>query len=427
MNQDNRISLIDLFAFFIRKFWFLFVGALVGMVLILSGHIILSNTTERIEAYNERLSSFKENLSSLESLRDNYKLNLKLINDVESFSPIFSDGMIFVSKIIITIDSDSVVQTNTETGNSIIGHELSSFWSSLDLASTVGSDSDNDILSASIIFEQSGQSASIRVYSEDRDEAEKYAAAIVDAFVSYFDTREHLSIGSKAITTSIASKSAIVSIRDPFVTDKNEFLKKCFDTEVAISTLKKDAPSKYHPLRYAVIGFFVGGVAVAFLLCVIFITRNPFTSSFNVEKELDVPFLGAFFTDNGILSKLSRKTMGERLFKNKDDSVEYLKGCLSSKSFNSADVVNRITLISSLKNDEVDEIADNVKTLLKDVGLESIFLDNSLENPLAIKTIENSGAVILLEKQWISRIALARINKNLASKMNKKVLGFIIC
>ena len=35
--------------------------------------------------------------------------------------------------------------------NNVVGHEISSFWNNLDLASIVGSDLDNDVFKASVV------------------------------------------------------------------------------------------------------------------------------------------------------------------------------------------------------------------------------------------------------------------------------------
>ena len=65
--------------------------------------------------------------------------------------------------------------------------------------------------------------------------------------------------------------------------------------------------------------------------------------------------------------------------------------------------------------------------MLTNAGYESTFIGDSSENPLTVKTVEDCKSVILLERQWYSKIQFAIMNKDLASKMDKKVLGFIIC
>lgn len=427
MDQDNytEISLVDIFAYFVKKFWVLLIGALVGMALLLSYHYISSNTAKKEEAYEKSLSKYKVELSSLESTLDNLNLKLDFANDVESTSPFFLNNLIYVSRIMIAVDSN--MTSDSESASNAIGQEISSFWNSLDLAATVGSDLDNDLLKASIIFERAGQSASIRVYSEDKTRAEKYATSIVDAFVSYYDTREHLSVGSKTMTTSVAPKNEIAKIRDQFISDKTALQTKIYDTEAEIKSMKKEAPSKYHPLKNAVIGFFVGGIIVAIILGIGFVSRNPITSSFSAERELGVPFLGALFIDKKPFSKLARKIIGERSFKSNDEAIDYLKSSFASKSFTSSDSKKAITLISSLKEVEVDKKAEEVVSILKEEGFKAAFVGNSSENPLTIKTLENNDSVILLVRQWNSKIQLDKLNKDLVTKMEKKVLGFIIC
>lgn len=427
MDKDNYtvITLLDLVAYFVKKFWVLLVGALVGMVLLLSFHFILSNSTKKVEAFEKDLAKYKAELSSLESTLDNLNLKLDFANEVESTSPIFSNDQIFVSRIMIAVDSKLV--SDSESASNAVRQEISSLWSSLDLASTFGSDLDNDVLKASIIFECVGQSATIRVFAKEKRTAEMYASSLVDVFINYFNSREHLSVGSKSIVTTVATKSEIVTIRDQFISDKTDLQKKAFTTEAEIKALKKEAPSKYHPLKNAVIGFFVGGIIVAVMLAIGFVLRNPVTCSFSIEKNLAIPFLGALFIDNCFLSKLARRIMGERTFKSYDDSAEFLKSNFSTKAFTDARNGKSIVIISSVDGADVEKKENAINDLLKEEGFDVSFIGNSSENPLTIKTIEESGAVILFERQWISRIQLASMNKNTALKMGKKVLGFIVC
>ena len=427
MDQDNytEISLVDLFAYFVKKFWVLLIGALVGMAVILSFHYISSNSAKKVEAYEKSLTKYKVELLSLESILNNLNLKLDFANEVESISPFFSDDQVYVSRIMIAVDS--FLASDSESASNAVGQEISSFWNSLDLASTVGSDLENDLLKASIIFERAGQSASIKVYAEEKRIAENYASSIVNAFASYYDSREHLSIGSKTVITSIASKYEIVKIRDQFISEKTNLQAKIFDTEAEIKTLKKEAPSKYHPLKNAVIGFFAGGIIVALILGIFFVSSNPITSSFSAEKELGIPFLGALFIENKFFSRLARRIIGERAFKNKDEAIEYVNGSFNSNSFKVADKKQTIVIITSLKDIEVDKRAGEIESILKEACFESTYIGNSSENPLTIKTIEDNDSVILLVRQWNSKMQLTKMNKNLANKMGKKVLGFIIC
>lgn len=426
MDQNyTGISLVDLLAYFVKKFWVLLIGALAGMVLLLSYHYISSNSAKSIEEYENNLSKYKAELSSLESTLDNLNMKLEFYNEIESISPIYSSNQIYVSGIMISFDSDVI--STSESGKSIVGQEISRFWNNLDLSSVVGSGLDSDVLKASIIFELSGLLATIRVYDEDKDVAERYATSIVDSFVSYFDGRKSLNLGSKTITTSVASKNEIALIREQIISDKTSLQTELLDTEAKIKTLEGNVPAKYHTKKNAVIGFLIGGVAVAGALGMGFSLHNPVTSSFGIEKTIAVPFLGAIFIDNGFFSKLARRIMVERSFTSLDDSIEYLRNSFSTKSFTAAENKKNISLMSSVDDKYVENIANKVMTLLKEEGYDVTFIGNSSENPLTMKTIENNEAVILLERQWISKMQLLSMNKDLAFKMDKKVLGFIIC
>lgn len=426
MDQNyTGISLVDLLAYFVKKFWVLLIGALAGMVLLLSYHYISSNSAKSIEEYENNLSKYKAELSSLESTLDNLNMKLEFYNEIESISPIYSSNQIYVSGIMISFDSDVI--STSESGKSIVGQEISRFWNNLDLSSVVGSGLDSDVLKASIIFELSGLLATIRVYDEDKDVAERYATSIVDSFVSYFDGRKSLNLGSKTITTSVASKNEIALIREQIISDKTSLQTELLDTEAKIKTLEGNVPAKYHTKKNAVIGFLIGGVAVAGALGMGFSLHNPVTSSFGIEKTIAVPFLGAIFIDNGFFSKLARRIMVERSFTSLDDSIEYLRNSFSTKSFTAAENKKNISLMSSVDDKYVENIANKVMTLLKEEGYDVTFIGNSSENPLTMKTIENNEAVILLERQWISKMQLLSMNRDLAFKMDKKVLGFIIC
>ena len=423
-----KVSLVDLLAYFVKKFWVLFIGALVGMVLLLSFHYISSNTDKNVEAYEKSLSKYNAELLSREQLLDNLKLRLGFLSEVESNSPFFSDGTIYVSKVSFTVDpSDGVITSNNENGFFDVAPEVTMFWKNMDFSSLVGSNLDNDIEKASIVFVQAGHSVSFSVYSEDKNKAEKYSSSILDAYINYFDGRDYFSLVSKTISTSIASKQEIANIVSNYVAEKTELQTNIFDKEEEIEALKKEVPSKYRPLKTAVIGFFACGVIVAIILGTGFALRNPVTSSFSVEKAIAIPFLGALFIDKGFFARFARKILVERSFRKYDDSLDFLKSSFTTKAFTDAIKTKGITIISSLKDAGVEEKSNEVMELLKEEGYDVTFISDTSENPLAIKTIEEKEAVIFIERQWFSKLQLIIMNKDLAIKMGKNILGFIIC
>ena len=410
MDKDNYtvISLIDLIAYFVKKFMVLLIGALVGTALLLSFKLASSTSS----------SNQSGALRILQMQQD-------FIDEVESNNPVFKEGELFCSKIAINVNSDEnvVIDSNGKT-LSAIGLEIESFWNNLDVASLVGSTQDSDVLKSAILFKQTGFLTTIVIYSNDRSESERLATAILKEFIALLNSRESSNkISYSSVSTSSASINDVAGMLEQLEAEKT----KLQDEMAKVVSNANNSISKKQLIKYAVIGFLFGGVVTVLILGIRFISRNPVTNSFDLEKTLSVPFLGAVFIDKGFLSKLARIMIGERQFKSDDEAESFLKGSFSSKAFISTNECKRIAILSSTNGKDIEKRASKVVELLKSFGFEASFIGDSTDNPATIGTLEKSDAVILLDRQWVSKTNLAKVNKSMADAAGKRILGFVIC
>lgn len=417
MDQNNSnyvISIADFFAFLVKKFWILLIGALLGTALLLSFNFY-------------SVSRAGDPASNIVAERTIGNLNekLRLMDEVSKTGLVFVSNDLYCSKFIIVLDPVNYLDSSSKDRNMTNSNPSADFitiwWRNLDLSSLVHSEEDNDILKWSMTCFVKGTTAGLTVFSDSKDTAERYATLIRDDFSKYFvDSTWEPVIGP--ITTS---KASVTDISDYF----SVFSKEKASIQEEISETSKIIPEAAKPqiAKYSIFGFLLGGFVSIILLSCVFISRNPLASSYSTEYRLSLPFLGACFLDNDFFSKLARRIIGERHFKDKKEESQYLKAHFLDKFFvNSADV-KRIVVISSSSARCVSTIAQDVCRTISESGFEVSFIGDSTNSPELNKIIENTDAVVVLEKQWKTKTQLARVNRDIALKHNKKVLGFILC
>lgn len=424
----SAISLISLFAYYLKKFWILLIGAIVGVVLVLSVHIVKANSSEGIEAYEKKLASYENKLSVAELSLANYEHELEFLNEVESTSPLFKGEAMYKAVLTFNVNTEGEI-TILESGEIIsrFGQEISAFWKTLDVASLVQSSQDNELLKASMSLVSSGNVAVLSVFSESLETAEQYASVLMDAMESFVKRISGSQGYSSGLSTSTASSSEITEIVKKHTSKKTLLLNEISKTEDTLKDLRNNVPSKYHFLKFGVLGFIAGGVVTVLILGVLFVSRNPLVSSFNTERCLSAIFLGALFINNDLFSRLARKTIGERSFKTEEDAVAYIRNSFESKQF-ANDLGNKpIVILSSSDDAVVGKKAEVIISVLKEAGYNASYVGNSSENPESILAVEESDAVVLLDRQFVSRTQLVRSNAVLAEKTGKRILGFILC
>lgn len=431
MEQNNSysvISIVDLFAYCVKKFWVLLFGALIGLVLLLSYHIYDSNTEKKVESYNKEVARYNEKLQaeeqSLRILNDDFQFVVK----VYAQNPLFGSGDVYSAVVLFSVDSKKEVKI-TENGMIVseIGQRIEKIWDTLDLSLIVGSNVESDVLKTSISFSSNGLMFMIQAYSDSKEVADAYATRVFDYFSSILEEDDENSISFMNASVSKVSKEEINNQIKGIVSRRASIMSQIVKIEDEIKSSKRNSPSKYHFFRFSALGVIAGGLVSLLCVAIGFVSKNPITSSFSMEKNLSMQFLGSMFVDNGVLTKISRRIIGERKFKNDREAEEFIKNTISSKYFCSDDKVRKITVVSSQDQKFIKDAGERISKILNDCGYNAEVLTCSANNPDLANTIENSDAIVLLERQWITKTQLVKSTLTYMNSCGKSVLGFFLC
>ena len=409
-NSYSMISIVDLFAYLISKFWILLISALIVAVLLFSSSVFFDNSS---------------NPSAEKALKNLNKL-LEIMDETTKTGPVFVSEDTYCSRYVFVIDYMNEKakveknEDNTVTITTSLGIELEKYWNSLNVSSLVGSDKDNDYLKMNMYFSVDGFMVEGMVFSDKEGETIEYAEKISDAISSFINSHTTEYVAFKTITTGLAS-----------TTDKKTFLEGFEKERISISRevaeISNQLNSKSRIVKKTVFGFLVGGIISLLILTTGFVSRNPITSSFSSERNLDLPFWGACYKDYSFLSRLSRSVMGERSNKCHSDSIAFIRSSFSSKLISNTETIKSITVLSSVPEKQTVFASSEICTLLKECGFNTKFVGNAINNPQTIAAIENTDAVLLLEEQWNSRLLYVKSIINRTALLGKKTIGFVLC
>ncbi|MBQ3831309.1 MAG: hypothetical protein II813_10420 [Spirochaetales bacterium] len=428
INSYSFISFGDFFAYCVKKFLILVVGAIIGMVLFLGFHLVSSNSEKKTNEYNSRMVNYQNNLEIKEKTLENLKSKLEFINELHAENPLLQSDDVFRSRVIISPKSQNdVIITDSGLIVSETLMKIDAIWDGIDLSTVLGSNLDSDILKTFIVYTNNGAVSEIVVYGQSMEASITFASKIKDHLSLFLKEQGDEDAVFSSIETSKASKDYINEQNQHYISTKSDLLMQIEEVESSINELRKSIPSKYHITKNAVLGFFLGGIVSLIILIIGFISRNPITSSFSTEKELSVPFLGAMFIEKGFFAALARRIIGERLFINKDDSENFIRSVISGNSFSEIRNAKSIAVVSSVREKEIGFSFKKICSILEESGYHVVFVYESMNNSKMIDAIESSDAVVLIEKQWVSRKQLIKASIDFVGRMGKKAIGFFIC
>ena len=100
-SSANSISLIDLFAFCLSKIHVLFVGALIGISLLISFQYLSSNSEGKKKEFEASVIKYNNELENAENTYTNLNNQLEELNNQLNANPIFSAENVYCASIMI--------------------------------------------------------------------------------------------------------------------------------------------------------------------------------------------------------------------------------------------------------------------------------------------------------------------------------------
>lgn len=172
-------------------------------------------------------------------------------------------------------------------------------------------------------------------------------------------------------------------------------------------------------VKYAALGAVLGCVLALLWVLASYIFRNRPETSRQLEERISVPFMGSIAKRGGIWDRMSDWILGERLWKDEVQALDYISA--SARLLLPAS--GQVLLASTLPLDE--ETVQGVVKALGDKGRAVRFVGSAGHSPEMADALRECGCVVLAERpgttRWDGVVELAALAKG----QGKPVSGFV--
>ena len=428
-NELVTIDLMEFFAFLVRKVLIVILVCLLFSALAVSFHFVVSGSEEAREDYEYEYNNYLATISNKKNQLDVLKNKRKILNDSFQKRPVFDlyeKGNVFKYSISFYISDDDKMII-LDSGDILFPsqEQLLTFFESLDLKRILDVDIDNQGLREIITLSASRNFCNLSVFQSDEVIAKKWAESIYDVILNYASGEKQWILNNRIDNSEPYSGQEIVDLVESEFIILSEYDELIVEQSSELKELELKPPKQFHFLKYAVIGFVIGGFVGILFLLFSYVRKNLLTKSLIDEKKIGLPFLGALFVSN-VLDKIARKIISERKFSSETEAIEYIKGNIRNTILKDSSA-NNVAILCSCKSKDVEKQAKTLESVLSEFGCKTTLVTDVSVNPESADVVSSTNAVILLERQWVSQWKLVGVSMDLAKRFNKPVVGFVLC
>jgi len=432
--EYREISLVDVFAYLVKKFWIICICALIGAAIGIGYNYHKIHTAASIEKYERELQVYNEKLSNLEDSVAHLRVLKEAQISSNAENPIMdldgkdvykttitfrvssSDGSFFVN------NAGTVIYPNTD--------RVIAFWNSMDLAGTLGSSYKNEYLRKLVtlsIVSAPSEFLSLTVWGSSIERMDDVSQKLMKAITQYCNSIGNVVIDNEVKQNELSSSTyihEIIKANTDAVYDYEKQITELIDGTDGIEVLKKQKPHQGGFAKSAFIGFLVAGIIIVGVFCCIFAFSDIVSNSSDASNRLKVPVLGALYSDNGLFDKFARAVLHERTWKNTEEAEQWF-----TENINKAVIPgnSKIALLYSGTDKHALIKLDRAKDLVSKKGYVVTIINNAYQNPETNRVIENSDVIVLFEKQFKSRWINLNSIVETSNRFGKKTVGIIIC
>ncbi|MBP5248719.1 MAG: hypothetical protein J6Z46_01805 [Lachnospiraceae bacterium] len=269
--------------------------------------------------------------------------------------------------------------------------------------------------------------AADKINEDNQAELQEYEdkASSLRADIDYYkDMREEL---NKAFNEALDGRFygdtyTAPSLSNSIISIDNKVATMTKSLDELVKPVKKSIPavSIKKAVLWGVIGAFSGILIVGAVVFLRVLIMDRMECSFQLERDLKIPFLGSVMGKRGIFDKLADKINGERVWKDSDTALSYIAGSAALRCKNA----EKILLLSTCEIG--NEVSDKVTGVLKRGGLGVNFADDFRHSPKAVEELKECDGIILLEKRGTSEMKTVNEAVSLAKASEKQILGFVM-
>lgn len=454
MEMENMIGLTDLLAAAIRAWKQICVTMLV-FALLLGGYqgyrqyklatdpenspekieeryqAALEDYEKRGEELQKKLEGQEESLASKEEYREESLLikidpyNKYITNIVFSFSNIDESAQLF-----------RYPNTAADYLPKKIRSQYLELWKSMDVPRDLadGRYADlewkylNELISIPAL---EGELLSIRTMGASAKDAEDLAGAIF----AYFDGhRDAIGRSSAAHELSILNQSTKCVIDEELKTKQESLDKEIEDLKTGIEDTKQSIEDLTEPERedgysvmaivksvakYVALGAAGGLFLACFLVCCWWIFADRAANSFQLERSVGAPFLGAMKPSCPPAERLAAAVMGERRWRDPEQASAYIR----EQAEAGFPKEGKVLLLSTLPEGKAGAGMAGLASALEGYAVTSVL--DALHDPKAVKAIQDCAAAVFVEMAGQSRLTDIRDLAAQVEGAKRPVLGVI--
>ena len=409
-NTKAVTSWQSLFAYFIKNITKVFVCCLIAVPCVFGidyfffGRNFDTNYEKWTVSYkleNAKLDSLKMQLASLETYKKNsplFKINQNQVAHTVSVYKIMSEDESFVSENINAESNEDYPESKVLKLNSSILPDI--------LNEPISSESISDLISFTVVLNY----IYVDIIADEETKALDWDQKIGDYFEAFGNIEKISSFTSVSFNKN-------VDVKKTKTTDKiNDISDLIITTEKNLGTLLRNKPVKFSLLRDLAIGL-VLGFGIAFLFFSYYPTiSGKLCSSRDISFVSDAPSFGTLSLKGN--AGICNSIVGEKVFSSKEKEDEYISSCIKKHSSGKSTIV----FISCEKIAPKERLA----TLAKDSGIDSIFLEDVLLNPVLYKSLSPNQIIVLVAYDFKTTIQNINDIKNLLKTCGNVING-IIC
>lgn len=198
-------------------------------------------------------------------------------------------------------------------------------------------------------------------------------------------------------------------------------------TKLTIATLTGDvseqsttAQGNSKHLRSALIGFLLGFVIGVIAMCVVYLIRLPVQTAEYLQQQTGMWLLGGVSNKrkNGLLDKIS----GSQRISSEDEALPLIAANIRELAGDN----KKILFIGSIPEVFIREFSEKIAPALETYGLTQQSGGNVNQSLETIKRMNESDAIVLVERVNVSRLKDVYDESTRINKSNKQILGYVL-
>ncbi len=175
-------------------------------------------------------------------------------------------------------------------------------------------------------------------------------------------------------------------------------------------------------VKYAVLGIVLGAVFACFWICCVSVFGSRVSSTYQMERLAELPFLGSLKTSHNILDRFANHIVGERVWPDKVQADAYLAEQMKVRCPSG----EKLLVLSTLPAKKAEKGASALSELLSASGYTVNTVLDASHNPDTVQAVRQSGMILLAESVDATQMGAVQDVAAQVRGAEKQFLGFVM-